>query len=534
MTRTELLQKLKAKRKELADREGIELFMVCTNKALEETVKAMPATLADLALVKGWGKTKIAKYGTDVLDIIVHGNLEDQSPSSLGRPVSKSEGAVFSVAEFLDAVNITLARLGAVRVQGEVSELKTRGAAVYFTLKDTEGEASVKCVLWAWKFEREYSYLEDGMEIVVDALPEVYAKFGTFDLKVERVEPVGEGALQKAFEALKKKLEAKGYFNAARKRPIPAIVRRIGVITSEKGEAINDFLKNIGAYGFEIVLTDVRVEGAQAEDTIVSAFHRMNKERHDLDVICLIRGGGGLENLKAFNTERVAEAVATSRIPVMTGIGHERDVTIASLSSDADFSTPTKVADAIRRGREDMLRAIERQAQDASQCVKELLREALQAAALLAGELQRTPDRVLERARVRISGAAHRMESALGRVFAAFNLLERRIRDGMHRYTRMLQEAQHLISREAAGMREYMQGALQTMGKRIAVASAALVPLNPAAPLQRGYSIVYGPDGKVVKDSECVTIGEYVTVRLYKGKIKSKVEGIDLNENIKA
>jgi len=510
---------------------------VFTNKALEETVKAMPATLADLALVKGWGKTKIAKYGAEVLEVFAgeRGMLELSevgAPTVIGAPTSDSS-SIFSVAEFLDAVNITLARLGTVRVQGEVSELKIRGAAVYFTFKDVEGAASVKCVLWAWKFQREYSYLEDGMEIVVDALPEVYAKFGTFDLKVERIDPIGEGALQKAFEALKKKLEAKGYFDTARKRPIPVIVRRIGVITSEKGEAINDFLKNIGEYGFEIVLADVRVEGAQAEESIVSAFRRMNRERQDLDIICLIRGGGGLENLKAFNTERVAEAVVTSRIPVMTGIGHERDITIASLSSDADFSTPTKVADAIRRGREELLRNIERQAQDISQGVRELLREVSQTAIFLTGEIQRAPDVLVERVRVRVSGAAHRLESTLGRVFAAFNLLERKLRDGMHRYARGLQETQYFISRNAACMREYTQGALQIFAKRIAVATATLIPLNPIAPLQRGYSIVYRSDGKVVKDAESVIVGEHVTVRLYKGLIKSKViEKSTLNHEV--
>ena len=164
MTRTELLQKLKAKRRELADREGVELFMVLTNKALEETVKAMPGTLEDLALVKGWGKVKIAKYGTEVLEIMkdsATSEFTDIAEVGLPHIVRKfdfrnSLETVFSVSEFLEAVNITLARLGTVRIRGEVSEMRHRGSVVYFSLKDASGaDAVIKCVLWAWKYERE-------------------------------------------------------------------------------------------------------------------------------------------------------------------------------------------------------------------------------------------------------------------------------------------------------------------------------------------------------------------------------------------
>lgn len=505
MTRTELLQKLKIKRKELADREGVELFMVFTNKALEETVKAMPATLEDLALVKGWGKTKIAKYGSEILGIM--SCAEELSEVGLPNNMRKSDfrnsqDAVFSVSEYVQAVNVTLQRLGTARIRGEVSELRHRGSVVYFTLKDAGGaDASVKCVLWAWKYEREYGYLEDGLEIVVEASPEVYAKYGSFDLRVECMEPVGEGALRKAFEALQKKLEAKGYFDAQRKRPIPALVQRIGVITSEKGEAINDFLKNIGNFGFEIVLADARVEGDQAERSIVEALKRVNISRPDLDVLCLIRGGGGLENLKAFNLELVANAVVASRLPVLTGIGHERDITIAGLSSDADFSTPTKVADAIRRGREELVRGIERQAMELSSLVEELRRETAQSIEMLTREFLRSPDMLLGRVCTGISAGAHRLEIALGRVFEAFRLLERTFTGAIQIYGRMLQ-----MNRQ-----------------RIAVAWAALTLLDPEAPLQRGYSIAFAENGKVIKDAKDVTVNECITVRLYKGKIVSKV-----------
>lgn len=527
MTRSELLIKLKATRKELADREGVELFMVFTNKALEETVKAMPTTLEDLALVKGWGKTKIAKYGKDILDIINNENsLETGCPSEV-------VGAVFSVSEFLEAVNITLQRLGMARIRGEVSELRHRGSVVYFTLKDASGApTSIKCVLWTWKYEREYGYLEDGLEIVVEASSEVYAKYGSFDLRVERIEPVGEGALRKAFEALQKKLEAKGYFDAARKRPIPALVRRIGVITSEKGEAINDFLKNIGNFGFEIVLADARVEGDRAERSIVEALERMNILRPDLDVLCLIRGGGGLENLKAFNSELVVNAIVASRLPVLTGIGHERDITIAGLSSDADFSTPTKIADAIRRGREELMRGMERQATELSSLMEELRRETAQSIEMLTREFLRSPNVLLDRVRAGISVGAHRLDTALGRVFEAFRLLERTFTGAIRAYLQRTQTVRQAIFYTTGKIEEAASHILQTTRQRMAVAWAALAPLDPEAPLQRGYSIAFAQNGKVIKRTEDVRIGEYMTLRLHEGFIKSRVEEL-LNKKLK-
>ena len=535
MTRTELLQKLKAKRRELADREGVELFMVLTNKALEETVKAMPGTLEDLALVKGWGKVKIAKYGTEVLEIMkdsATSEFTDIAEVGLPHIVRKfdfrnSLETVFSVSEFLEAVNITLARLGTVRIRGEVSEMRHRGSVVYFSLKDASGaDAVIKCVLWAWKYERECRYLEDGMEVVVEAMPEVYPKYGSLDMRVERVEPVGEGALRKAFEALKKKLEAKGFFDPARKRPLPAIIQRIGVITSEKGEAINDFLKNIGTYGFEIVLMDVRVEGDHAEESIVNAFRVIAVKRPDLDVLCVIRGGGGLENLQAFNTERVAEAVVSSRIPVLTGIGHERDITIAGLSSDADFSTPTKVADTIRRGREQILRELDGSAELIADRVREIFQEITRAVDLSASNLQRAPGEVLGRMRVKITVSAQKLESALGRVFMAYHALEKRFAQGVYTRSRAIRQLMHEQSARAQALCERMRLTLQISHQRLAVISAALMPLNPEAPLERGYSIAYKINGKVVKSAEDVIVGERIKVRLRKGSIKLKVEDI--------
>src|SRR3989344_4683536 len=243
----------------------------------------------------------------------------------------------------------------------------------------------------------------------------------------------------------------------------------------------------------------------------MAAFHEFNSRRPDLDVLCLIRGGGGLENLKAFNTERVAEAVVGSRIPALTGIGHEGDVTIASLSSDADFSTPTKVADAIRRGREELLRAVEKESDTLVLCMGDVLRETSRAFDVFEERIQRIPDMLLGRARTRVSAGARKLEVALGNIFTGFRALEGAFMNATHAFRARAQKMEHA----------FLLGA-----ERMAVAQAALLHLDPIFPLRRGYSIVYGKDGKVVKSAQDVTIGESIEVRLYKGTLKSKVEHI--------
>ena len=364
------------------------------------------------------------------------------------------------------------------------------------------------------------------MEIIVSGTPEVYAKYGTFNLRVEKVEPVGEGALQKAFEALKKKLEAKGYFDEQRKRPIPEFIRKIGIITSEAGEAINDFRKNIGEYGFELGLYDVWVEGNYAEESIVKAIAWMNKNKPDLDVLVLIRGGGGLENLKAFNSEAVADAIITSRIPVLTGIGHERDETIAGYSADKNVSTPTAVAVFIRTQHEGLLtrlRTYEESMVYAVEAARELVAQDIDQ---ITDTLTSAFDRLLERQGFAVAKMASGLYNGLGRIFDFFHLLERKFLLVFNRHEVGAREThfelEHLCNRSAVAMSQL----LALAGKRIEVAAASLVPLDPSAILKRGYSVAYDEQGHVLKDAGEAKVGKQVTVRMYKGKLVSRVEEI--------
>lgn len=503
-----LLSQLKSKRKEIADREGKELFRVFTNATLEATAAARPRSRAELMMIKGWGPKKVEKYGDEILALLEGasdglGALESTLFESEPGAVSASE-AIFSVGEFLEAVNITLSRLGIVRVRGEISELEVRDKVVYFKLRDASGETSVRCVLWRWKFDREYGYLEDGLEIIASGGPEVYAKHGSFSLRVERVEAVGEGALQKAFEALKKKLADKGYFDEARKRTVPALVQKIGLITSERGDAIHDFLNNLGAYGFEINFMDVLVEGDRAERAIISAIRWFNKRRPDMDVLVLTRGGGGFESLKTFDSEGVAEAILTSRIPVITGVGHEADKTIAGYVSDRDFSTPTATANFLRGAREEIINMVAGHAQGLTYGMR----------------------RILERQRSWLQRAAGDLSQGLARVFERFGMLERRFVALVEDYERARATVLNRLEVTAERASRHVENILASLERRISIAQAALPAFNPEHILSRGYSVVYGASGSAIKDAGYARVGDKIRIRLHRGELGSEIKEI--------
>jgi len=247
---------------------------------------------------------------------------------------------VVSVSEFTRIVNQAVSEIEPIWIEGEVSNFKNwQDRWIFFSLKDEF--AVLNCNLSKNKFESFGFEIEDGMKIRVLGRPELRYK-GEFTLNVEEIQPWGEGALKKAYELLKKKLETEGLF--VRKRKIPDFVQNIGLITSKSGVVIHDFLKNLKPFGFKVYFCDARVEGAEAVFSLVEAIKRLNKNRPDLDVLVIARGGGSLEELQAFNNEILARAIFASDIPVISGIGHEVDVPIASLVADVSVSTPTAAA----------------------------------------------------------------------------------------------------------------------------------------------------------------------------------------------
>ncbi|HVO28992.1 MAG TPA: exodeoxyribonuclease VII large subunit [Candidatus Paceibacterota bacterium] len=270
------------------------------------------------------------------------------------------EEKIFSVAELIDVLN-TFFKREEVRITGEICELKRAASGhVYFTLKDKgdgsgNGAAVLDAIIWSRNYQLCGIALEVGMEVVLTGHPNIYPPSGRLSFVADTVELVGEGALKRAYEALKAKLAAEGMFDEGRKRPLPDLPRRIGVVTSLKGAVIHDFGNNLGKFGFTVNVCDSRVEGAAAAKDLLASIAAMRElavavaAGGGLDALVIIRGGGSLESLQAFNNEALVRAVVDFPVPVIAGIGHDQDVPLVALAADHMVSTPTAAAHLLNR-----------------------------------------------------------------------------------------------------------------------------------------------------------------------------------------
>jgi exodeoxyribonuclease VII large subunit len=272
----------------------------------------------------------------------------------------KAEDKIFTIAEYIEILNVFFKSQSA-RIIGEISELKRAASGhVYFSIKDKEHPGSLDAIIWARNYQLCGINLEVGMEVILNGHPNVYPNNGRLSFVADTVELVGEGALKKAYDELRRKLEAEGVFAAVRKRVLPEYIQRIGVITSMKGAVIHDFENNLGKFGFKVNVIDARVEGAQAAPSLLAAIHAMREIVEDggsrgtgIEALVIIRGGGSLESLQAFNNEALVREVIDFPVPVIAGIGHDQDVPLMALAADYMTSTPTAAAHLLGRSWEE-------------------------------------------------------------------------------------------------------------------------------------------------------------------------------------
>ena len=268
---------------------------------------------------------------------------------------------VFTIAEYIEVLNVFF-KAQAARITGEISELKRAASGhVYFTVKDKGAPGVIDCIIWSRNYQLCGVALEVGMEVILEGHPNIYAPSGRLSFVADTVELVGEGALKKAYDELRRKFEAEGVFAEARKRALPEYVNRVGVITSMKGAVIHDFMNNLGRFGFRVRAIDSRVEGQQAAAPLLAALRRMRAEtvaggaspEDAIEALVVIRGGGSLESLQAFNNEMLVREVVDFPVPVIAGIGHDQDVPLMALAADYMTSTPTAAAHLLGRSWEE-------------------------------------------------------------------------------------------------------------------------------------------------------------------------------------
>ena len=402
-------------------------------------------------------------------------------------PTEVAERPVLGVGQLLAGLSGLFAHhVGRVLVMGEISNLHAaRSGHAYFTLKDEDGQ--IRAALFRGNAGRLRFELEEGLEVVVEAEVSIYAARGDLQLIVRGVEPRGVGALQLAFEQLRRRLEAEGAFDPARKRAIAVHPRRIGVVTSPTGAAIRDVLEVTGRRfpSIPILIAPCLVQGDCAPEQIAAALARIAREA-DVDVVLLVRGGGSLEDLQAFNSERVARAILASPVPVVAGVGHETDITIADLVADVRAATPSAAAMLATPDREALARVVERDR-------RRLL-------GLIAGRV--------ERSRARL---AHGVEALSSRSPRA------RIEHARMREAR---------ARTAAGVAILRR--LERSRRRFGESAARLEALSPLGVLARGFALVRrADDGRIVRSAADVLPEERIEVRLAAGHLRARVESSD-------
>jgi exodeoxyribonuclease VII large subunit len=458
-----------------------------------------------------------------------------------------------------------------ISVEGEVSNFKAaQSGHLYFTLKDAS--AAIRCVCFREQARALKFRPEDGLHVTVRGSIGVYEPRGEYQIYVSRIEPLGLGALQLAFEQLKKRLEAEGLFASERKKPLPILPQRIGVVTSPTGAAIRDILRVLKRRfpNARVLLYPVKVQGEGAAKEIAEAVGYFNRAKA-AEVLIVARGGGSLEDLWAFNEEIVARAIAASQIPVITGVGHETDFTIVDFVADLRAPTPSAAAEIVVRSRQEFERHLAESERRIVQRMRYLLsqwrhrardlethRGFRQLEALVRRRRQQVDDHAASLAmvaRLRLATARQRLTKASAQI-ASFDLraraeiLRRRIEEQRRalraaldrvvtRKRRLFSAAQvrlaaldlrarvgrlrRALDERSVALRIRVDRALAAKRKRFEEIRVQLGERNPLNLLDRGYAIAYDSSGKVLRSPDQVAVGDDISLRLARGQLEATV-----------
>lgn len=548
-----LLQQLAVWQKEQAEKEYLEPYMVLQFAVLKEIARVCPQTTTDLLKIKGMGPIKVRKYGDALIRIVQQyapagasathaahtapgslfteadavnaaaqknpqGFLRGEVDYATGEVREKADDAL-SVTAFVTMVDTALrTQFRDVRIRGEVVGFKGRNANghAYFELKDDQ--SVLRCAVFRDAYELSGVEVEDGMEVVVTGYPNYHNRYG-FSFVGRTVALAGEGALKKAYDALKKKLTTEGLLAPARKRPLPQLPERIGLITSRTGAAIGDFMSNVGNYGYAIRFHHTSVEGAHALTDLRTALRAMAQE--DIDVLVVVRGGGSLESLQAFNNEAIVRMIAAFPVPVVVGVGHDQDETLATLVADVGVSTPTAAARAVRERWEEFVTALQTQAQRIQLCYGDALRAARNQLTGSERAITQHFDAIMRRMHAAFYACAALPERLRGEI--------RAVHDTLQRHSALMMQLQQRALASTSSRATIVRAvraltlSLRRHDNTLAVMDKLLAQHNPQRQLARGYSITRNARGAVVRSVRDVAPGESITVRVADGDLGATV-----------
>jgi exodeoxyribonuclease VII large subunit len=407
-------------------------------------------------------------------------------------------------------------------ISGEISNLTQAASGhVYFSLKDRE--AQVRCVMFRNRFQQLDWIPLSGTQVEVRALVTLYEARGEFQLNIETMRQAGQGALYEAFARLKRKLEAEGLFDAGRKKSIPAYPRQIGVVTSLAAAALRDVLTTLRRRhaGIPVVVYPSPVQGEDAGKRLATAVDTADR-RAECDVLILCRGGGTIEDLWAFNDEGLARAIARCRIPVISGVGHETDFTIADFVADARAPTPTAAAALAAPDRFELLASVDRHRRNLVATAQRLLSARAQRVDHAALRLRHPGARVLEQLRL-LSQLRRRMALALPLQLKAAELRAGGLVRALSRAAPRLKLLAAETERAGVRLMKAMLGSVHARNAALEQLASSLQHLDPKAVLARGYSLVRGADGSLVTDGTRLRPGEQVSITLARGWAEAEI-----------
>ena len=412
-------------------------------------------------------------------------------------------------------------------VEGEISNFRAHDSGhLYFTLKDESAQIRVVMFRSAARLLRFRP--DNGMQVVVRGRVTIYEERGELQISAEYLEPKGAGALQIAFEQLKAKLEAEGLFDTARKKPIPTLPRRIGIVTSPQAAALRDILNILRRrhHGANILIYPAQVQGEMAALEVSAGLRHFNKA-HNVDVIIVARGGGSAEDLAAFNHEGLARTIVSSHIPVISAVGHETDFTIIDFVADLRAPTPSAAAELVIRSRQEIEEQMESLHRRLEKAIRYHLLIARQNLTELArhGAFARMMD-LIHRRQQRLDDLVHRLaqaqRSTIENQRRRFETLSAAVRH--YDVRRVLAGMSKDLDAQTTALVSAFRNLLLERKVRLERMDTALQALSPVAILERGYALVFDASGKLLKDAAKVKAGDEISARLARGTVTATVK----------
>jgi len=453
--------------------------------------------------------------------------MVDQLGFTFQAPRTFGARRIWRVQELLSSVRTAVEReYTDLWVEGEISNFRpAESGHLYFTLKD--GDAQLRVVMFRLRANLLRFKPENGLQVIARGRVTIYEQRGELQLSAEYLEPKGAGALQLAFEQLKARLAGEGLFDPARKKPIPALPRRIGIVTSPRGAAIQDML-NVLRRRHEtanILIFPAQVQGEGAVQELRAGIGYFNRSR-DVDVIILARGGGSLEDLVAFNHEELARTIAASQVPIISAVGHETDFTIADFVADLRAPTPSAAAELVIESKRQLEWRVGEFAQRLGRAARYRLLVARQQLTELAqhGAFARMAD-ALARRQQHVDELVYRLATAqaglLGRFRQRLDIAAARVRPSDLR--RLLAATRREVEGRGDRLAAAARRLLLAHRARLEQAVGWLEALSPISILGRGYALVFDAAGKLVKESAQVELGGDITARLARGTLTARV-----------